>query len=101
MRSLILQKMVLVTAKIVLLRTTWRRELNLGHVLSVAVLSWVHHSPLEREPSVQDYCLASERQRLAGVEHPETLPFSDLQRRQKYSRPTFGSNTTTSAVSRM
>ena len=43
------------------------KKLNLGYVLSVAVLFWVHHSPLEQEPSVQDYCLASERQRPAGV----------------------------------
>src|SRR4030095_9621613 len=93
--------MILVRARIVLQRITWRREVNPGNGSSDVVLSWVKRSLWEQEQSAQDCWAASEPQRQVAVFHRETRRYFASQRRWSYSKPTFGSNTTNSAASRM
>src|SRR5437588_9626900 len=93
--------MVLVRARIALQKISWRKEPNVGEISSAVVRSYANHSPWEQEHSAWDYCLALERQeRAAAVYHQETRHCSGSQLRWRYSRRTFGSNTTNSVASK-
>src|SRR4029077_895450 len=79
-----------------------RENPHLGNTSLVVVRSSANRSPLERERSVQDCWRMSEEMNIttATIYHGETQLCFGCQRRWRYSRPTFGSNTTNSAGSR-